>query len=161
MYRKSIIALTACLLITTAGFAQQKKPVSKPKPKPKPTAVKKPVTPPAATTVKETVCYPLKEVKDYYKIDLRDKQFKSDFEEIFELSPYDYSGYAMKSILENTIRTRLGDAQANTLDLFAGSSYVEISFTNSTYRKQIIDEICNLFADHNAFEKYINSLKKK
>ena len=159
MRRKSIFILTACLLVAGTCFAQTKKPTKKPKPKPKTSTVKK-TTPPPAAEDSEPVCYPLKELKDYYKIDLKDSKFKSDFDEIFELSPYDYSGYSIKSIIENTIRMRQGNEAANSLDIFAGGNYAEISFNSGTHKKAIIDEICKLFADPDEFEKYINKLKK-
>jgi hypothetical protein len=55
----------------------------------------------------------------------------------------------------------LGDAAANSLDLFAGANYVEVGFMKPDYKKQIIAQICELFADPDKFEKYINTLKKK
>ncbi|MBL7717864.1 MAG: hypothetical protein JNL72_03435 [Flavipsychrobacter sp.] len=162
MFRKIAFVLSVCLAIAGASAAQTKKPAAKPKPKTsaaKPKVVK-PASP-ASSAAEPTTCYPLKKIKDYYKIDIRDEQFKNDFDEIFELSPYDYSGYSVKTILENRVRTKLGVDAANSLDLFAGASYVEISFLKQEYKKQIMDEICGLFADHAAFEKYIKSLKKK
>jgi hypothetical protein len=155
--RRTIFILSFVLLTAGTASAQQKK-TTKPKSKSKTTNVKKASAPPAEE--KDPVCYPLKEIKDYYKIDIRDKQFKTDFEEIFELSPYDYSGYSLKTIIENTIRGKLGESAANTLDMFAGSGYVEIGFTNNSYRSQIVSELCGLFADHEEFEKYLKKLKK-
>jgi len=160
MRNKIALFLSICLLAAGTSIAQQKKPAAKPKPKTttKPKTAKPPIVSPAVAKI--PACYPLKEVKDYYKIDIKDAKFKDDFEEIFELSPYDYSGYSLKTIIENTIRTNLGESAANTLDLFAGGNYLEIGFMKGDYKKQILDEICALFADHKAFEKYINQLKK-
>lgn len=160
MRNKIALFLCTCLLAAGTSIAQQKKPAAKPKPR---TTTKSKTAKPAVTSpavAKIPACYPLKEVKDYYKIDIKDPKFKDDFEEIFELSPYDYSGYSLKTIIENTIRMRLGDAAANNLDLFAGATYLEISFMKGESKKLILEEICTLFADHNAFEKHINTLKK-
>ncbi len=161
MRQKIVLLFSFCLLVAGTAVAQTKKPAPKAKPKtavkakPKPVA-KAPVTPPPPQ-----ICYPMKEVKDYYRISLRDEQFNSDFEEIFELSRYDYSGYSLKTIIENRIRTKLGNEAANNLDLFATSSILEINFMRADGKKAILDEICNLFADHNAFEKYLYELKPK
>lgn len=162
MRQRIAFLLSVCLLASATTFAQTKKPAAKPKPKTS-TAKPKPktVTKPAPAPVEELICYPMKEVKDYYKISLADEQFKDDFYEIFELSRYDYSGYSLKTIVENRIRTKLGAAAANTLDLFAGTSYLEINFMKPDHKKQILDEICMLFSDDAAFEKYINELKPK
>jgi hypothetical protein len=160
MRQKSIFILSAILLVAGTAFAQQKKAPVKPKPKPKTTTTKKPASAPVTEPV-ETACFPLALTKEGYKINIKEKNFKAEFEEIFELSPYDYSGYALKSIMEKTIRTQLGDAAANSLDMFAGANYVEIAFMKADYKKQIIARICELFADPDQFEKYINSLKKK
>ncbi len=162
MRQRIAFLLSVCLLASATTFAQTKKPAAKPKTKattskPKPKAATKP----APAPVEELICYPMKEVRDYYKISLADEQFKSDFDEIFELSRYDYSGYSLKTVIENRIRTKLGNAAANTLDMFASNSYLEIGFMKADYKKQILDEICNLFADHNAFEKYLYELKPK
>ncbi len=161
MRQKLVLLFSFFLLVAGTAVAQTKKPTPKAKPKtavkakPKPVA-KAPIPPPPPP-----ICYPMKEVKDYYKISLGDEQFKDDFYEIFELSRYDYSGYSLKTIVENRIRTKLGVPAANTLDLFASPSVLEINFTKADHKKQILDEICNLFADHNAFEKYLEELKPK
>jgi hypothetical protein len=164
MRQRIVFILSVCLLASATSFAQTKKPVAKPKPKTttaKPKAKAKPVTKPAPAPVEELICYPMKEVKDYYKISLADEKFRDDFYEIFELSRYDYSGYSLKTIVENRIRTKLSVAAANTLDLFASPSSLEINFMKPDYKKQILDEICVLFSDDAAFEKYINELKPK
>lgn len=162
MRQRIAFLLSVCLLASATTFAQTKKPVAKPKPK---TTTAKPKAKPAAkqapAPVEELICYPMKEVKDYYKISLADEKFKDDFYEIFELSRYDYSGYSLKTIIENRIRGKLGVPVANTLDMFASSSNLEINFMKADYKKQILDEICALFADDAAFEKYINELKPK
>jgi hypothetical protein len=162
MRQKIVFFLSVCLLASATSFAQQKKPVAKPKPrttagKPKP----KPTTKPAPAPAEPLICYPMKEVKDYYRISLVDEQFKNDFEEIFELSRFDYAGYSLKAIIENRVRTNLGNAAVNSLDMFAAAAYLEISFNKTEYKKQVLDEICKLFADPNAFEKYLYVLKPK
>ena len=157
MRNKITFLLSFCILMAAPAFAQQKttaRPKTKAKPKTKTVAKT-----PAPAPVKEVACYPLREVRDYYKIDLKDKKFKSDYEEIFELSRYMYTGYSLKSIIENTVRKKAGESVANSLDLFAGASYLEIGVSKPEYKKQVMDIVCELFADADAFEKYIETLK--
>lgn len=161
MRKKIVLLFSFFLLVAGTSIAQTKKPTPKAKPK---TAVKGKAKPAAKAPVPAPppqICYPMKEVKDFYRISLRDKQFYSDFDEIFELSRYDYSGYSLKTIIENRIRTKLGNEAANNLDMFATASYLDIDFMKADGEKAILDEICTLFADHIAFEKYLYELKPK
>jgi hypothetical protein len=155
MSGRKMILMAACLLLSSATFAQ-KKTGSKAKPKAKKTVAAAPAAP-----AKVPVCFPLKEVKDMYRLDMKNEKFKDEYREAFEAAKYSYTGYSIKSIIERRVRKQAGDNAANALDLFADNTSLEITITRPEMKKEILDIICNTFTDADAFEKELVRMREE